>query len=546
MGTFSNSQTKDITGLVTWTSSTAPVSTVNSAGLAQSYSQGTSTITATLTGPAAGTVTGTGTFTVTAPALVAVIVTDATSVIPGSRISLATTRIANGTGHQYVAYGIYSDGGERTLPNSITTSVTWASTPATIATISTTGRATSVAAGTATITATDPTSGTVSGPSSLVVTNAGILGIEVYPIGGQASGLTMASNTRQPFAARGVFSDNTQQDITVEANWTSTTPATATVSNVTPKGVVTGVALGTTQIQATFQGTTGAAPLGVTAASLTSIALTPGTSGVAVGSVLPIIAVGTFSDTSKQPINLAVAWSVTPANGSIATVDANGLVTGVAAGSATVSAKFGTITTNATINVQAIKSIGVGPTIPIVNPSILNVAQGTASQFVATATLADGTTQDISASATWVAISPPAVSGTGPVATVSDSLGSSGWATGNAPGTAIIAAIFGGQAGLSSITTTNATLKTLAITPTGNVHLGLGNTQQYQATGTFSDSSTQILTNQVTWNSSLPPVAVMSLTGLATSTGIGATNVTATSNITTPATTSPAVVLSTP
>ena len=154
-GTFSNGSTKDISSLVTWTSSTAPVSTINSAGLAQSYSQGTSTITATFTGPAAGTVTGTGTFTVTAPALVAVVVTDATAVIPGSRTSLETTRIAKGTGHQYVAYGIYSDGGERNLPNSITSSVTWASTPATFATIDSTGRATSVAAGTATITATD-------------------------------------------------------------------------------------------------------------------------------------------------------------------------------------------------------------------------------------------------------------------------------------------------------------------------------------------------------------------------------------------------------
>ena len=367
-GTFSNGATKDITSLVTWTSSTAPVGTVNSAGLAQSYSQGTSTITATFTGPAAGTVTGTGTLTVTAPALVAVVVTDGTTVIPGSRTSLVTARIANGTGRQFLAYGIYSDGGERPLPNNITTSVTWASTPAAVATITTTGRATSVSAGTATITATDPTT-TLSATTSLVVTNAGILGIEVYPVGGQTAGLTMASNTRQQFLARGVFSDNTQQDITLESTWTSTTPAAATVSNVTPKGLVTGVALGTTQIQATFSGTTGAAPLGVTAASLTAITLTPGTSGVAVGSVLPISAVGTFSDTSKQPINLAVAWSVTPADNSIAKVDATGLVTGVAAGSATVTAQFGTIKTNATINVQTLKSVAVGSVVPIVNPS---------------------------------------------------------------------------------------------------------------------------------------------------------------------------------
>jgi hypothetical protein len=211
-----------------------------------------------------------------------------------------------------------------------------------------------------------------------------------------------------------------------------------------------------------------------------------------------------------------------------------------------VTAKFGPITANATINVEAVTAIAAGPVIPLVNPSVLNIAPGTASQYAAIATLTDGSTQDISASATWVAISPPMVSGTLPVATVSDVLGSSGWVTGNAAGTAIIAAVFGGLDNLSGVTVTSATLKTLAITPTGNVHLGLGNTQQYQATGTFSDSSTQNLTNQVTWSSSLPPVAVMSLTGLATSTGTGTTNVTATSNITTPATTSPAVVLSTP
>jgi hypothetical protein len=93
---------------------------------------------------------------------------------------------------------------------------------------------------------------------------------------------------------------------------------------------------------------------------------------------------------------------------------------------------------------------------------------------------------------------------------------------------------------------TNATLKTLAIAPTGNVHLALGAAQQYQATGTFSDSTTQNLTNQVTWISSAPGVAVMNLTGLATSTGVGTTNVTAVGNINGNAATSQVAVLSTP
>jgi trimeric autotransporter adhesin len=215
IGTFSNSQTRDISSLVKWTSATAPVSTINAAGLAQSYSQGSSVITASFTSPAAGTVTGTVTFNVTAPALVAIVVTDATAVIPGPS-SLKATSVAKGTGHQYLAYGIYSDGGERNITNN----VTWASAPVTVATITNTGRATSINAGTATITATDPTT-SLSGSSSLVVTNATIASIVVYPRAGQ----TIAPLTRQPFSALGVFSDGTRQDITADANWASTNVA---------------------------------------------------------------------------------------------------------------------------------------------------------------------------------------------------------------------------------------------------------------------------------------------------------------------------------
>jgi hypothetical protein len=93
---------------------------------------------------------------------------------------------------------------------------------------------------------------------------------------------------------------------------------------------------------------------------------------------------------------------------------------------------------------------------------------------------------------------------------------------------------------------TNATLKTLAITPAATVHVGLGGTQQYQATGTFSDSTTQNLTNQVTWISSVPGVAYINLTGLATNTGPGTTNVSAVGNINGNAATSQVAVFANP
>jgi hypothetical protein len=519
VATLTNGLTRDLTSLVTWTSSAHPVSTITSGGFVQTYSAGTSTISASFTQPA-GTVTGSTTLTVTAPILVSIVVTDASTVNPGPQ-SLKSATTAKGTGHQFVAYGLYSDGGER----NITTTVTWTSAPLTAATITNAGRATGIAAGTATITATDPTT-SITGSSSLVVTNATVTGIEVYPVsqtGAALLGQTIAPLTRIIYAALGTFSDGTTQDLTVDATWASTNPAAGTVSNSTPKGVATGVAVGLTQIDAVFGAATGTANLVVSAASPTSIALTPATSGVAIGSTLQLTATGAFSDGSKQTINLAVAWSVTPSNNSIATVDQTGLVTGVAAGSATVTAKIGAVTMNAVINVQGLTSMAITPT-PV------TIANGTQTQFVATATLADGTTQNVSSSVTWVSTG-LAVTGTLPVATISDAPASAGWATGNNPGTANVAAVFDGVYASPQLTVTNATLTSLAIVSINGGHTPLGASAQYTATGTFSDSSTQNLTDQVAWSSSAPTVAVVNSTGLATTTGLGSTTLTAAGNI---------------
>ena len=56
----------------------------------------------------------------------------------------------------------------------------------------------------------------------------------------------------------------------------------------------------------------------------------------------------------------------------------------------------------------------------------------------------------------------------------------------------------------------------------------MGGTQQFAATGTFSDNSTETLTS-VTWSSSATAVATVSTTGLATSVAAGSTTITAAS-----------------
>jgi len=53
------------------------------------------------------------------------------------------------------------------------------------------------------------------------------------------------------------------------------------------------------------------------------------------------------------------------------------------------------------------------------------------------------------------------------------------------------------------------------------------NTQQFTATGTYSDSTTQNLTNSVTWASSAPGVATIGATGLAAGVAPGTTTISA-------------------
>ncbi len=512
-GTFSNGNTKDLTSLVTWSSSTPYVASIAGGGLATTYSIGSSTITASFTQPS-GTVTGTSALAVAAPTLVSVVVTDSSVVVPGSN-SLGTVKTAAGTSHQFLAYGIYTDGGER----NITSSVTWSSSPIKVATINNAGRAAGITAGAATITATDPTT-SLAGSTTLDVTNATVTAIVVSPVV-----QTIAPLTRLNFTALGVFNDGTTQNITADSNWSSSDTAAATVTNSAPSGVATGVASGSTTITAALGGMSGSTGLTVSSASLTSIALTPSASGVAIGSTLPLNAVGTFSDGTKQPINLAAAWSVSPNDGSIATVDKTGLVTGVAAGTATVKAQVGTVSKTATLTIENLNSIEIVPAAIAVSPvTAITIAEGTATGLAAIATLADGSTQDITSSVTWVSPTPA-------TATISDALGSSGWASGIAPGTVAISAVFDAQSAAVKFTVTNATLSTIAIMPTAAQNVALGHTQQYTAQATFSDSSEQDLTNQVTWTSSDLPVAVVNGNGLATSTGVGATMVKAAGDI---------------
>ncbi len=484
-GTYTDGSTQDLTASATWSSTTSSVASVTATGLATARMIGNTTITAT-----SGAISGNTSLTVAAASLVSL-------QIPSGDVTIALN-----TSHQFSAIGIYNDGSRR----SVTSLATWSSSQTGVATITTVGHAKAVSPGATTITA---SLSSMSFSVTLNVTNATVTAITVAP-----SDHTIAPATEQPFTAIGTFSDASTQNITPDVTWSSSVPAVASVSNTPGSlGVASALSAGTTNISASLEGISGMAPLNVSAVTLTSITLTPTTATLAVGSTLALNAVGNFSDGTHQNIDVVATWTSSATN--IATVNSQGSVTGVADGTVTITVQLGAVSAGASLTVENLASVAVVP-------ASASFAALTSTQLAAIGTLADGSTQDLTGSAVWTSSNPNAV-------TLSVVSGSKGLAAGLAPGNSTVTAEFSGQVGTSQLTVTSATLSSIALTPS-NPNIALGTIQQFQATGTFSDGSTQDVTGQVGWSSTDINVALIDSNGVASTVSTGTTTIGATLN----------------
>ena len=236
---------------------------------------------------------------------------------------------------------------------------------------------------TATITA---TLGGKSGSATLTVTAATLMSIKVTPATASVPmGLT------QRFVATGTFTDGTTVDISNTVAWSSGAIAVATVLS---PGVATGETIGTATITAALGGKSGSAILTVTAATLSSIAVTPATASVPMGLTQRFVARGTYSDGTSLDISNTVTWS----SGAIAvaTVLSPGVATGESIGTATITAALGGKSGSAILTVTAATLSSIA-----VTPATASVPMGLTQRFVARGTYSDGTSLDISNTVTW-------------------------------------------------------------------------------------------------------------------------------------------------
>ena len=343
----------DSTSGGTWSSSNSSIATVNPVtGVVTGVTTGTVTISYVATGgtattsfavqtyPDAGTISGSSSICVTNYTILTesgsggnwsssnttVAHVNSYGVVTGATVGTATIRyvVNNSCGTDTAAHGVTiisapylsAIAGPTTVCASsdiaLTDSITggyWAVSSASIATVTPfTGGATvtGIAAGTVTI--------TYSVANSCAVTSVTkIIHVSPLPVAGSVTGsgnVCTGSNT-------------TLSDSTAGGAWSSSAPSIATVNSA---GVVTGVSAGTVAISFTVSNSCGNANAlsGLTVNAMPNAGSITGSPTVCAGTTM------TLSDASAGGV-----W--TTASGSIATVNAGGIVTGVAAGPTTIS-----------------------------------------------------------------------------------------------------------------------------------------------------------------------------------------------------------------
>lgn len=243
---------------------------------------------------------------------------------------------------------------------------------------------------------------------------------------------------------------------------------------------------------------------GVLGLEVGSVTVAPASSSLAVGATAQLTATVKSEDGSTLS-GRPVVWS--SSDQSVATVDANGLVTAAGEGTATITAtsagKSGTASVTVTIPVASVD----------VTPAASSLQWGETVQLTAAPKDAQGDALD--RSVTWS-------SSDESVATVDEN----GLVTATGAGDATITATSGGVHGTATVTVTDPAT-TVEVDPT-SATLTVGAT--VQITATVKALSGSVLSSTVTWSSSDQAVATVDGNGLVTAVASGTATVTATAD----------------
>ncbi|MBM4781838.1 MAG: hypothetical protein GQE15_29520 [Archangiaceae bacterium] len=496
-GRFSDGTESDLTRAVAWNSS-APTFVVDASGLAVAKSAGAATLTASLDGQES-----TAVLTATETAATQL------TFMPGS----LTLGIRTSASLRVVA--TFADGST----SDVTSQSTFSSSAPAIAAVSSSGVrgiVSGLSAGSASVVA---WFGSRSVSAPVTVTAAAISSIELTP-----RTVTISGNGVVSVRARATYADGSQSDVTEQALWSSDDVNIAPVSNVAgARGQVRGLGGGSTIIHATLGSIRAQADVTVQAATLMSLDVSPAMVSVEAGRTTSLRAVAWFSDNTTRDVTQQATWtSLTP---TVATVTnsgtTRGLVRGLSNGVTTIQVSFQGQTSSSTVNVAPPALMQVS-----ISPGAMTVPLGLPAGFEATAAYSDGTAFPVTDQVQWTSSNPA----------VAEVLLSQGYAylDSKQAGTVVITATMMGVApARATVTITSATLSRIDVTP-ARPFLPVGAYVELNASGIYSDLTTQYLRYAVSWTSSDPSVATVGNgqqdKGFVTALRAGTTTITATYN----------------
>ena len=300
--------------------------------------------------------------------------------------------------------------------------VSWASSAASVATVSSTGLVTAVGNGTATITA---TAGSASGSATVTVAQE-VSAVAVSP----ATDTLVAGDTLR--LAAEATDANGRPVAGTEFDWASSDTLVAVVDDA---GLVTGVGAGEAEVTATAAGVTGRAELTVVTPVPTTVAVSPDTVALtALGQTAQLDA-EVRDQIGRVMEGVPVSWS--SADRLVAAVDSAGLVTAIGGGATRIAATAGEVSGMAVVTVmQSAGSVVVSPAADTVAPG--DTLRLLAEAFDENGHRVQGVQFDWSSSAVSVA-----------------RVDGSGLVTGVVEGTATITATAGDARGTAEITVAN-------------------------------------------------------------------------------------------
>ncbi len=301
-----------------------------------------------------------------------------------------------------------------------------------------------------------------------------------------------------------IYSDNGTQNVTGSATYQI---EDSTIATVDDSGMIRGLVPGFTYLNVSYQGQTVAVPVNVSEAVATAVSLDESIYTTAVGLGKFVMVYAAFSDDSIRNVTGEATFQITDTQ--IATIDICGNITALAPGITTLIVSYQGKTATAQVNVAKNYVTAIH-----LDASEYFITAGLTQNVVVTATYSDNDTQDVSNSATYEFIDPG-------FATVVD-----GKIKGLTAGFTILIVQYQGCSAVAWIYVAPPVITAISLDAAGYT-IRLGSKQNVTVTATYSDNSTQDITDFADYWTDDPSIAIMEAPGEITGMVCGSTILTA-------------------